>query len=291
MTIQQLILGTAKFSQIRESELAKMSYFLIRHPHFQRIQLDTAFAYQNSELLVSKYFSNSGKELLVDTKIGMSTNQSISLSVLRSQFYESCRRLYPLQIRNIFVHSADPYSLADDVYVFLRNLRDSGLISGVGYSGDGKYLERAIKMGIFDIFMSTFSIIDQSNYCILRGLSAPVTLKRVIGSGVLKNRQYKLMRRRLGTVLGESWAQKRHTYQYRYDAISKEVGFRPSLQDFLDYADWKFPRATKIVGISSLPQLKQILESFREQAGKGRSPELFDAAWESLSHHDWQPIT
>lgn len=291
MTLRQIIIGTAKLSQMEESELTKVSQFLIKHPGLQRIQLDTAYVYQNSEKLISKFFANSEKEVFVDTKIGLFLNPLISSSTLKYQFYECQRRLHPLKIRNLFLHSVNPHALTDQAYDFLRELKEGGLVSRVGYSGDGKYLERAIRLEFFDLFLSTFSIIDQSNYSLLKDLGDSVSLKRVIGSGVLRNRNYKLLRRRLGAALGETWAKNTHTYQYRYDVISKAVGFQPSLNNFLDYADWKFPKATKIVGVSSLLQLRNLLGIFQKDSGQYRHPEIFDSVWSSLKHNGWQAMT
>jgi len=293
MINSSFILGTAKFASLTGNELSGIRTRLFEDSRIDFIRIDTARSYGESEEIVSKYFAHAPKNVLVDTKIAMNEKQRVTRKVLQDQFFQSYKALSPLEINCLYLHSTKLSLVSEDALEFLNDLRTSGHIRFLGYSGDGEQLRIATTMNLFDSFMCTFSVIDQGNRETVGRIDARsnLSLKRVLGSGVLKQRRFKSLRRKMGLLLGEDWASATHTYQYRYEAMSRKLGFTPSLNDFLSYAHFIFPSAKQVIAVSTSKHLTQVLDFNPGSYKDGSRGFHIETAWKQLSGDKWGTIT
>lgn len=283
------VFGAANWNQSRKLELEKL-IACGANLYGKSLMIDTANAYKDSEKVIGS-LSDTLHTFIVNTKFGFGSKEILTSSLLLDQFQESRTRLNYSQIGTLFLHSTDPSILERKLIKTLRELKSNGDIHQIGYSGDSIFLKRAIDTGVFDVFMSSFSPIDQANYESLSTLpSNRIYLKRVLGSGVFRNSIYKRLRRSLGQMRHEPWALKDHDYFYRLIEMNAHLDEPMKIADFLGYATRAFPLAKLVVGVSSKRHFEFLVKESDSPFNDLRFNELRQT-WLQLKKDTWDPIT
>lgn len=252
-------LGAARWTMPYVSTYRKLIAHLTTHGY--KTVIDTSILYGESEKVIPLVVGGR-TEAIINTKFSALGNGSIDGNLIYAQYKQSKSNLKNLNINTYFLHSVDPSRLTSSAMKLLVELKEDAKIQSIGFSGDNDFLRDAIKMDFFDAFMFSFSPLDMNNFEIARILKPEsIYIKRVIGSGALKFQKYKICRRQLGKILGESWAFNKHDYHYRLRILNKKLRRPLQLQDFVQFGDCYFPGSNRVFGVSSLKHLYQIMSN------------------------------
>ncbi len=130
--------------------------------------IDTAECYAAAEQKVGNAVSCRREEFVLVTKCGHRVEDGEppewSPEGITASAERSLRRLKTDHVDVLLLHSCSMEDLKrDDLITALLKLKEWGLASYVGYSGDNEALDYAIHMGIFDCIETSLSICDQIN--------------------------------------------------------------------------------------------------------------------------------
>lgn len=283
---QTFVLGAARWHMSQVSTYRKLIAQLRNEKY--RLLVDTSILYGDSENVISHVITNK-EDAIVNTKFGDLGTSKIDANSIYTQFRKSKSNLRNLKINTYFLHSLDPNRLTDSAVEVLLELKRDTEIQTIGFSGDNDYLRNAIRLNIFDRFMFSFNPLDMSNLEIAHGLNPEsIFIKRVIASGALKYRRYKLWRRGFARIIGEPWAFRDHDYQYRLQRLNKYLDKPLSLQDFVTFSAGFFPGSGRVFGLSSQKHLRQIL-SADVSLSVERQQELH-LSWLKCRKNSWHAI-
>lgn len=157
-------------------------------------KFDVAPTYRSESIFGS--FQKSSAGITANTKFSVQSKVEITSHDVSRQLLESGKSLN--RIGDYFLHSSDPALISKGAWDFLLGAKRDGRIEQIGFAGDGQQLSKARAEFRFEVFQSTFSIVDQGNLGILRALQAEgrgLELKRVLGSGLLSKRPLAGIRR------------------------------------------------------------------------------------------------
>jgi hypothetical protein len=251
--------------------------------------IDTSILYGESERVIP--FVLSGQEgIVVNTKFGNAGADKIDNNVIYAQFKQSKKSLSNLKVNTYFMHSIDPNRLTNSAMQLLLTLKDDCEIREIGFSGDNNYLKNAIEMQFFDSFMFSFNPLDMNNMKYVQGPDPEsFYIKRCFASGVLKHPRYKALRRQVAKLLREPWALKGHDYQSRLQVLNKSLDKQLQLQDFVRFGNSFFPGAKRVLGVSSVKHLNQVISN-DGVLDKERKQELYEN-WSKFHDGSWGSIT
>lgn len=130
--------------------------------------IDTAECYGAAEEKIGSAVSSRRDEYILVTKCGHKSEDNEppewSPEGITASAERSLRRLKTDHVDVLLLHSCSLDDLKrDDLITAFLKLKEWGLASYVGYSGDNEALEFAIQMGIFDCIETSLSICDQVN--------------------------------------------------------------------------------------------------------------------------------
>jgi hypothetical protein len=188
------------------------------------------------------------------------------------------------------MNSIDPNRLTNSAMQILLTLKDNCEIREIGFSGDNSYLKSAIEMQFFDSFMFSFNPLDMNNMKYVQGLKPEsFYIKRVLASGALKYPRYKALRRQVAKLLREPWAFKEHDYQFRLQVLNKNLDKQLRLQDFVRFGNSFLPGAKRVLGVSSIHNLNQVISN-DGVLDEERKQELYEN-WSQFHYGSWCSIT
>ena len=280
-------LGAARWNRTQIS-LYRYLFSCLKNRGYETI-IDTSSLYGESERVIPSVLS--GQEgIVVNTKFSHSGADEIDDKVIYSQFKQSKKNLLNLEVHTYFMHSIDPNRLTNSAMQLLLTLKDNCEIREIGFSGDNNYLKSAIDMQFFDSFMFSFNPLDMNNMKYVHG-SKPESLyiKRVLASGALKYPRYKALRRQVAKLLREPWAFKEHDYQFRLQVLNKSLEKQLLLRDFVRFGNSFFPGAKRVLGVSSVHHLNQVISN-DGVLNEERKQELYEN-WSQFHYGSWGSIT
>lgn len=287
-------LGTSSLGHLTRPKAFSILNFAVENG---LTDFDTAPLYGNSEGFLGDFSKRSGVKLNVTTKIGMPRPIVFSRNYVRETIYRSVELLSPNPIHTLFIHSIPLKSLSVDGLAELFRLREQGLFSQLGFSGDNDELRLASTSGHFDTFMISLNLIDLSNYSLFKNLSQShfISIKRPIANAVWRQQSKWKIQRHLWRLLGMGRGFEMESYPFRYEQWVKNFSQEspPQLEDFLKFLI-SIPINKRIVlGVSTLKHLKQITDFIAELSIENVNPnypEDIYQKWLRLNKYNWKAL-
>ena len=258
-------------------------------------EIDTAPIYGENEWLIGQYSKQNG-DFLVNTKIGLTPGFKLS----RGKIFESVMRSLELtnqsQFNNLFIHSLPELEITSEVVENLLELKSSGYIRNIGYSGDGQNLSRVVDRNVFDSIMATHSILDQSNLPSLKRTANHTVIyaKRALANGVFDKKLQEKTIQFLRNIKYKNLGSKT-SYNFRYRKFfTTSQRFNGSLTAdyFLNYVLRTESIDKVVVGVSQTNHLLDLIKfernssilnfDYREIESRFRELEL-SFKWESIT--------
>lgn len=244
----QLIIGTGKLTPAAARELA--DFYLHENP----VSFDSAPSYGTEELLGRIQKKN--KSATVNTKFSLHVTEKISGLDVTRQLDKSLSKLP--RIGTYFLHSSNPNLISASAWKVLESSVTLGDIQRVGYAGDA-HLSEALGEPRFGHFLATLNPLDQGNLSLLEEsikAAKTVSLKRVLGSGVLSKRFRAKIRRVIRPNLLDQ------SYEFRFRELESFMGRKVEIADFVDFARGCAPGASIVLGFSGLKSFQNAKNSF-----------------------------
>ncbi len=288
--VSRLVLGGSSLGKLRSSDAGLL---LATAQEVGITRVDTAPGYGDSENTIGEILK--GKETFtVNTKVGVPGSTGLSPQLITRSVDESLRRLRVASIGTLFVHSLSKENLTDENIEAMEKLKVLGKVQKIGYSGDGVDLKGAVGKSVFDDFMLTFNIIDQSNSDAManiqgsKGIYFKVSMAQAIWtSHELPSRvssiQYvrKIFRK---PPLPDSWLD----YKMRFSKFKSSFLSKKYSEEFLRFAlDYNGGKQFVVLGTNSPQHIRDaalIEASESSQAGL----EHYLSHWHTLSAPSWQ---
>ena len=247
--IGQLIIGTAKFQSLSIKKIGELLTYVASQP---TAKFDVAPTYRSESIVGG--LQNSSLGITANSKFSVQVEAEITRDDVARQLLESERQLN--HISDYFLHSSDPDLLSEGAWDFLQGAKRDGRIERIGFAGDGEQLSKARADFRFEVFQSTFSIVDQGNLANLRAIESEgrgLQLKRVLGSGLLSKRPLAGIRRKISPPA---------LFSYRYRLEHLQSHLKPlgqlTVRDFFQFVAGVFPEADLVVGVSDAEGLREI---------------------------------
>jgi aryl-alcohol dehydrogenase-like predicted oxidoreductase len=155
----RLVLGGAVYGRLNQGEVNLILGTAIESG-INRI--DTAHGYEGSEERIGRFLRTTD-QIKINSKVGLPDPRIFNPIGIKKSVEESLSRLGVETLETLFVHSLDPKYLTESNISAMISLKTEGKIQRLGYSGDGENLRGAVEIPVFDDFMATYNIIDQSN--------------------------------------------------------------------------------------------------------------------------------
>jgi len=276
------VLGGGNFHLQTQSEVSSIIEIALEHGF---TGIDTSPSYGDSQSKIGDAIRRFDmNNLKISTKIGWPPEE-ITPKNFESIFQKSLNDLRVESVDTLYLHSTPERLISQEVISALLDLKRKYGIKALGYSGDGQDLSGAINSGVFEKYMSTFNLIDQSNQSRLR-LQKDISLKRVLANGItsltLIKRIKKYHLRRLPPDIEE--------YVRRLRLIKQEMdSFRPiTTETFLSFAKAQTWATKLTIGVSKKEQINQIATCPTMDKEEARH---FEATFKELSNGLWQPFT
>lgn len=157
--------------------------------------VDTAECYVNSESLIGRAVGKRRSDFYLFTKCGhKSSNFEAAWSAkdIAESLERSLRALQTDYVDLLQLHSCSREILdRGEVVTALEKARQEGKTRFIGYSGDGKDAELAIKLGVFDTLQTSINIFDQEcldlTLPLARERNMGIIAKRPIGNAVWRS--------------------------------------------------------------------------------------------------------
>ncbi len=207
MQVNKLILGTAQFGmnygitnqhgQIEKPQISQILKYAYKN---NILTLDTAEAYNNSEVAIGKNLKNKS-EFDIVTKLppDIASFDNVGFKV-KLAFNNSINRLGLSKLYGLLVHrSADLFGKNGNlVWEEMQALKDSGLVEKIGVSVyDGKEIDRVLKKFQIDLIQLPCNIVDQrllksGHLSMLHKAGIEVHMRSIFLQGILLEEPNKL---------------------------------------------------------------------------------------------------
>ena len=174
-------------------------------------------------------------------------------------------------------------------------LKDSGKVERIGYSGDSQDLDAAVLSGVLDDFMFTFNIIDQFNLKMMTSILEPakVYLKIPFAQGIWRSVSIERQITSLNVVrlifnkppLPETWID----YKKRFKKFRAEMKSSDYPREFLKFA--LFAEGGKqfvVLGAKSINHIKSAIQ-FESEGAEGAHVAYYQSLWNEISQPTWSP--
>lgn len=154
--------------------------------------LDTAACYGNSEEVIGRTVSHRRTEYILASKaghtVGNQNGEPWSAETIISSVERSLKRMKTEYLDLIQLHTCDVQTLIKgEVIEALEHLKTDGKTRFIGYSGDEKAAEWAVKSKIFDTLQTSLNLVDQHSLKYIdeaRINNMGVIIKRPIANGI-----------------------------------------------------------------------------------------------------------
>lgn len=191
--------------------------------------VDTAECYLTSEEMLGQSVSHRRSEFFLFTKCGHEGtfyNPAWSKPEIKGSLERSLRRLKTDYVDLLQLHSCSKEVLEKgEVVEALLELKQSGKVRFIGYSGDGADARYAVEMNVFETLQTSLSIFDQE--CI--DLTLPLAREKgmgVIAKRPIGNAVWRFPSRPDNSYVVEYWERMRALGYDFLDGSSESIGAR-----------------------------------------------------------------
>jgi aryl-alcohol dehydrogenase-like predicted oxidoreductase len=125
-------------------------------------EIDTAPSYGLSEENIGRCVEKS--EWKINTKIGKPGGGCLGRQEIIQSVNNSLKNLRVETINTLFIHSLPASEVSHEILESMNDLKTSGKILNIGYSGDGADLYSLVRKFPFDALQASLNILDLSNY-------------------------------------------------------------------------------------------------------------------------------
>lgn len=125
-------------------------------------EIDTAPSYGLSEENIGRCVKKS--EWKINTKIGKPNGGCPDRQEIIQSVNNSLKSLRIETINTLFIHSLPASEVTHEILESMNELKTSGKILNIGYSGDGADLHSLVRKFPFDALQASLNILDLSNY-------------------------------------------------------------------------------------------------------------------------------
>jgi aryl-alcohol dehydrogenase-like predicted oxidoreductase len=255
--VSKIVLGGYSFHNLSEYEVHNL---LNTAQKLGITRVDTAPSYGVSEKHIGS-FLNCNSNFRVSTKVGQPNPEKFGPESIKTQVYSSLEKMNVQSFETLFVHNVPQAFITDESIQTLIELKTQGIFQRLGYSGDGDDLRFAIDTQVFDSFMSTLNILDQSNLHSLKSIkdSKFVYVKRALARGVwdvsIRNKAHIA----LDLLIGKKKSTDQQSYNFRfYEIFERHSFFTNYLELFFNFANSHSFVDYLALGTSSAKHLKEL---------------------------------
>jgi aryl-alcohol dehydrogenase-like predicted oxidoreductase len=245
-------------------------------------EIDTAPIYGDSELNIGRCLS--GSNWKINTKFGQPNGTFISRKELLESVDNSLANLGIETIHTLFIHSLPASEVSIEVLDCMAQLRDSGKIQNLGYSGDSKNLKEIAERFPFDSLQASLNILDLTNYeMIQNNVGLKWYIKRTMCNQAFKLKP-KLELVELYSRLRNKTKEDSSAYSFRYKRMfGNRLLSRMRSQEIFNFLLSLDLKASLIVGTTNTNHLQELCRISNE-------PEVWSE--ESLLNHftKWQSL-
>lgn len=256
-TSSRITIGGGRFTHLEQKKVNKLVE-LAFELGIRRI--DTAPSYPDSEKKIGQAIKNF-KDFQITTKVRPAQGVILNAGEVKKSVQKSLRELGLNEVECIYLHSVNRPYCDDSVFSSLIELKKAGVTKQIGVCADNDELGHYFQMGIFDQFMASFSILDQSNLktmeLIRKDNESRLTIKRSLANGVWRSdikatalNLYRLLRK-------EQDDSEVMSYRSRHLEMSKELGIRLTGDDYMQFIFSEFKSANILIGTNNPEHLKQ----------------------------------
>ncbi len=177
------MLGGASLINLSLSEVDRLLQTAAEHG-VRRV--DTAPLYGDSQKLLGRVLKDYPC-FLVSSKVGRPNFSDFNPQGIRKSVELTLKDLGISQLDTLFVHSLPKSYLESQNLVVLEEIRRSGVVNRIGFSGDNEDLRAASSLEFFSCLMFSLNPLDLSNLKFLNENSKnppQLYLKRVLANGV-----------------------------------------------------------------------------------------------------------
>jgi aryl-alcohol dehydrogenase-like predicted oxidoreductase len=259
------------------------------------IHFDTAPLYGNAEAYLGKCISPDRTDIQISTKFGLPRPTSLDSRSIEESIKRSHHRLNGNRISNLFIHSLPMEMITPKVISTFDRLREKGLFSRLGYSGDNDDLKRAIDSNFFDDYMITVNILDQRNLEYLPFIvnKTRLYIKRPLANAVWRKWRSQSITNSFYKTLGARRAFDTQTYRFRLQVFRDHHLLRDKelIEPFLKFAV-SIPRDKYIVtGTTKVQHINDLKIQLIDK--DLYSPNYFVdivSKWKDLNLFNWQAL-
>ncbi len=287
----RITIGGGRFSRLEPQSVSKLIN-LAFELGIRRI--DTAPTYPESEKKIGFAIKGSD-EFEITTKVGPSPGQILNAEVIKKSVDNSLAELGLDNVECIYLHSVNPKQCDDSAFSALLELKKAGVTKRIGVSADNDELEVFFQMGIFDQFMASFSIVDQSNYRVMDKIrqndQLHLAIKRSLANGVWRNdtkarglHLYRLLR-------NENEYFKIGSYRNRHLEMSKALGIRLAGHDYMQFIFSEFKSASCLIGTNNPEHLMQFRKAEELSTPNSGLNAQIRKVYETTANKQWSALT
>jgi len=287
----RIVLGGGSFLDISHRDLEVL---LLGAQEMGISRIDTSPCYGNSEKKIGEVLSGS-QNVQVMTKVCLNDSGELTKAQVMSSVEKSLKELKQVRLDSLLLHEVNLDQILPEALEALVELKTEGVVGSIGVSSDNEYLLEYQSLGIFDRFMATLNVVDQSNLEVLRTIvknpTHRIVTKRSLANGVWRRdfryrilEYYKGLRKDIGALKSDS-------YTARHRLISEGSIYNLNREAYANYAfSWDL-RSDVLVGTRSISHLKQIRDVENSSRMMKELVDAFEISWRLHSNSSWRAHT
>jgi aryl-alcohol dehydrogenase-like predicted oxidoreductase len=286
--MSKIVLGGAGLASKSQRDLAS---FLGAASELGICEIDTAPSYGMSEVNIGRYLKKS--DWKVNTKFGKPGGETVSTKEILQSVNDSLRNLKIEAINTLFIHSLPASQISMQMIEALNDLKTSGKILKIGYSGDGFELEELVEKYSFDAWQASLNVLDLSNYeCMLRNPNSNWYIKRPLCNQIFKIKP-KLELVEFIDRFNNGHSKDKNSYSFRYQALfGSRLFSQVKAKEMLTFLLSLKLNALIVVGTSNSNHLKELsaIAHNPELWGYENIEQHFASWWKLARIHNWIPL-
>jgi aryl-alcohol dehydrogenase-like predicted oxidoreductase len=182
--LSRIVLGGGSFSNLPQKKFVNL---LGVAQSLAIYMIDTAPSYGNSEQLIGLTLQGDNR-WRISTKVRTENSEVLERDGVMKSIERSLSHLKRDKISCLYIHSMAPEMVSDSALDALMELRQNGVVERIGVSSENEQLLRYFSLGVFDSFMFSLNLLDQSNLVAYNQMILDSTIemsfKRVLANGV-----------------------------------------------------------------------------------------------------------
>ncbi len=223
-------------------------------------KIDTAPLYE-SEQLIGNYL-RINPNFLISTKTIYTRKHKSQLEVLKN-LQISLEKLQIQSVDCLFYHSTPPQTICKANIIEFDNLKKSGLIRKIGYSGDNFKLDDLNIESYLDCLMVTSNALDISDQHLIHQSKKEIYIKRPMANFIFKPDWSKKVKFSIRNLLKEHSIDPQ-SYQFRFEKMNgRNKSSTENFQFFVKFITSFYPSANYVFGVNSIKHLDEIVDAIK----------------------------